>query len=139
MNRSLQRFIEISKETQTLQNTLTKAQNRTKNEQKKLDLFLRNYLQSIQVSEDDSCSKNELKVTSHQRNSQKGLENMTLNDDDVWMSWDDFEIAKQFCLIEFEIYQNIAPMEFINLNWSKHKHLAPNILSFIAHFNNVNT
>jgi len=44
--------------------------------------------------------------------------------------FDEMEVARQICLIEFETYERIQPSELLNLNWSKDKtkHLAGNVL-----------
>jgi hypothetical protein len=53
--------------------------------------------------------------------------------------YDELEIARQLTLIEFEHYEKIMPSELLGQAWSKQKnqHKAPNVLSMIAHSNDV--
>lgn len=52
---------------------------------------------------------------------------------------DEEELARQLCLIEYEIYASIRPQELLNQSWSKPKlkHRSPNVLRLIHFFNSV--
>eukprot|EP01103_Thecamoeba_quadrilineata_P014814 TRINITY_DN4508_c0_g1_i2.p1 TRINITY_DN4508_c0_g1~~TRINITY_DN4508_c0_g1_i2.p1 ORF type:complete len:806 (+),score=199.71 TRINITY_DN4508_c0_g1_i2:277-2694(+) len=53
---------------------------------------------------------------------------------------DNLEIARQFCLVEYDIFKTIKPRELLNQSWT-HKTLkevsAPNVLAMIRRFNRV--
>jgi hypothetical protein len=46
-------------------------------------------------------------------------------------------LAKQITLLEADMYFQIQPRECLNMNWSKHEHLSPNLLRFTRHFNEM--
>jgi len=45
------------------------------------------------------------------------------------------DVARQLTLVEHSLLARVRPVELINQNWNKHKHLAPNILQLIHRFN----
>lgn len=47
------------------------------------------------------------------------------------------EIARQITLMDFDRFKRIHSRECLNQNWSKHKHLAPNVLKMIEGFNRM--
>lgn len=47
--------------------------------------------------------------------------------------FDDEEIARQLTLVDFRLFSNIQPNEFLNQAWVKQR--APNIRAYIEHFN----
>jgi len=55
----------------------------------------------------------------------------------LFEDWDVIEVARQLCLYEQSIYQQIHPKEALNQAWNKHKERAPNIIRMIAFFNRM--
>jgi len=56
---------------------------------------------------------------------------------DVLLHWAPKEIARQMCLIESSFFKDIQASEFMNQNWAKRPHLAPNIKLSQDRFNLV--
>jgi hypothetical protein len=56
---------------------------------------------------------------------------------DVIFHWAPKEIARQMCLIESTLFKAIQASEFMNQNWAKRPHLAPNIKASQDRFNLV--
>ena len=54
-----------------------------------------------------------------------------------WLNMDETIVAQQMSLYEFNIFASVATKETLNLNWSKRKELAPNVLALIDQFNKV--
>merc|ERR1712137_841158 len=67
----------------------------------------------------------------------KNIKDTQLTLEDV----EELEVARQLTLQTFSIYKKIRPTEFFKTAWSKdkYKHLAPNILAMIDHYNDVAT
>ncbi len=58
-------------------------------------------------------------------------------DVDLLLHWAPKEIARQMCLIESSFFKEIQASEFMNQNWAKRPHLAPNIKLGMDRFNLV--
>ncbi len=56
---------------------------------------------------------------------------------DVILHWAPIEIARQLSLIEASIFKMVQASEFMNQNWAKRPHLAPNIKNAQDRFNVV--
>jgi len=58
---------------------------------------------------------------------------------DLFMALNESEIARQFTLIDFGLFQKIQPSELFNQSWSKPKlqHRAPHILAMISRANHL--
>ena len=56
---------------------------------------------------------------------------------DVLLHWAPIEVARQLSLIEASIFKMVQASEFMNQNWAKRPHLAPNIKSAQDRFNVV--
>lgn len=61
----------------------------------------------------------------------------TKNKNQSLFSFNSREIAEQLTLIEFSIFGQIAPFEFLNSAWTKHPDNAPNILDITKRFNQI--
>lgn len=50
---------------------------------------------------------------------------------------DEEEIARQLCLIDFELYAKVRPSEFLLKSWERHKGRAPGVVAVVARYNAV--
>jgi len=50
---------------------------------------------------------------------------------------DEEEIARQMCILDFELYARVKPAGLLLKSWERHKARSPNIVALIARFNKV--